>query len=140
MYLLNIISVVKFQISKIVGPGKQNFCLRINIFKGFLKICQQMLVRQKLNMMLENKVFNKSWSPKLIFLNKIKMKIDLECTIFTLFNKLSLINRNFQIFFPSTKNLALLKGPTIFEIHNRTDLMRAAALNNTNQLLNSSFF
>ena len=51
-----------------------------------------MSIRQKLGMILENKVFNKKWPPKLIFLNEIKMKIDLECMIFALFNELSFIN------------------------------------------------
>ena len=55
-----------------------------------------MSVRQKLDMMLENKVCNKKWSPKLIFLNEIKMKIDFECTYdVALFNKLSFYNRIF---------------------------------------------
>ena len=29
--------------------------------------------RQKLDILLENKIFNKKWSPKLIFLNETKM-------------------------------------------------------------------
>ena len=59
---------------------------------------------------LENNVFNKKWSPKLIFLYETKMKIDLECMIFTLFNKLSFIN----IIFSFQESCIL--GPTIFEI------------------------
>ena len=68
-----------------VGPKKQDFWPRINILKGkkFKKICRLMTVRQKLGMILENKgvqklklennVFNKKWSPKLIFLNEKKI-------------------------------------------------------------------
>ena len=60
----------------------QDFCPRINVLKGILlkKILRLMPVRQKLGMVLENKVvqklklekngfFYKKWSPKLIFLN-----------------------------------------------------------------------
>ena len=66
--------------------------------------------RQKLDILLENKIFNKKWSPKLIFLYETKMKIDLDCMIFTLFNKLSFIN----IIFSFQESCIL--GPTIFEI------------------------
>ena len=60
----------------------QDFCPRINVLKGILlkKILRLMPVRQKLGMVLENKVvqklklekkvFYKKWSPKLIFLNE----------------------------------------------------------------------
>ena len=59
----------------------QDFCPRINVLKGILlkKIIRLMPVRQKLGMVLENKVVQKlklekngfynKWSPKLIFLN-----------------------------------------------------------------------
>ena len=53
-----------------VGPKKQDFCSKINILKGdhcILRI-RGARVRQKLGMILENKVVQK-WSPKLIFLN-----------------------------------------------------------------------
>ena len=65
-----------------VGSKMQDFCPRINMLKGILfkKILQLMPVRQKLGMILENKVvqklklekkvFYKKWSPKLIFLNE----------------------------------------------------------------------
>ena len=63
-----------------VGPKMQDFCPRINMLKG--KICILRIrgapVRQKLGMILENKVVQKlkleknvlykKWSPKLIFL------------------------------------------------------------------------
>ena len=65
-----------------VGPKKQVFGAKINILKGnhcILRI-QGAPVRQKLGMILENKVvqkleleknvFTKKWSPKLIFLNE----------------------------------------------------------------------
>ena len=64
-----------------VGSKIQDFCPRINMLKGILfkKILRLMLVRQKLCMILENKVvqklklekkvFYKKWSPKLLFLN-----------------------------------------------------------------------
>ena len=64
-----------------VGSKMQDFCQRINVLKGILlkKILRLMPVRQKLGMVLENKVvqklelekkvFFKKWSPKLIFLN-----------------------------------------------------------------------
>ena len=64
-----------------VGPKKQDFWPKINILKGshcILRI-RGAPVRQKLGMILENKVvqklkleknvFYKKWSPKLIFLN-----------------------------------------------------------------------
>ena len=64
-----------------MGPKKQDFRPKINILKGnhcILRI-QGAPVRQKLGMILENKVvqklkleknvFYKKWSPKLIFLN-----------------------------------------------------------------------
>ena len=66
-----------------VGPKKQNFWPKINILRGnhcILKI-RGAPVRQKLGMTLENKVvqklklennvFYKKWSLKLIFLNEI---------------------------------------------------------------------
>ena len=63
-----------------VGPKKQDFWPKINILKGnhcILRI-RGAPVRQKLGMILENKVlkleknvfFTKKWSPKLIFLNE----------------------------------------------------------------------
>ena len=68
-------------ILKMVGPKKQDFWPKINIIKGnhcILRI-RRAPVRQKLGMILENKVvqklkleknvFYKKWSPKLIFLN-----------------------------------------------------------------------
>ena len=64
-----------------VGPKMQAFCPRIDMLKGnrcILRI-RGAPVRQKLGMILENKVvqklkleknvFYKKWSPKLIFLN-----------------------------------------------------------------------
>ena len=69
-------------ILKMVGSKMQDFCPRINVLKGILlkKILRLMPVRQKLGMVLENKVvqklklekkvFYKKWSPKLIFLNE----------------------------------------------------------------------
>ena len=65
-----------------VGPKKQDFWPRINILKGIylFSILRLMTVRQKLGMILENKVvqklkleknvFKKKWSPKSIFLNE----------------------------------------------------------------------
>ena len=67
-----------------VGPKKQDVWPKINILKGnhcILRIWGAP-VRQKLGMILENKVvqkleleknvfFYKKWSPKLIFLNEI---------------------------------------------------------------------
>jgi len=62
-----------------VGPGGQDFWPRINILRGIclFSILRLMTVRQKLGMILENKVvqklkleknvFYKKWSPKLIF-------------------------------------------------------------------------
>ena len=65
-----------------VGPKMQDFCPKINILKGnhcILKI-RGAPVRQKLGMILENKVvqklkleknvFYKEWSPKWIFFNE----------------------------------------------------------------------
>ena len=65
-----------------VGPKKQDFWPKISILKGnhcILRI-QGVPVRQKLDMILENKVvqklnleknvFYKKWSPKLIFINE----------------------------------------------------------------------
>ena len=64
-----------------VSPKKQDFWPRISILKGiyFFSILRLMTVRQKLGMILENKVvqklkleknvYYKKWSPKLIFLN-----------------------------------------------------------------------
>ena len=65
-----------------VGPKKQDFCPRIEMLKGnhcILRI-RGAPVRQKLGMILENKVvqklklernvIHKKWSPKLIFLNE----------------------------------------------------------------------
>ena len=78
-----------------MGPKKQDFLPKINILKGnhcILRI-QGAPVRQKLGMILENKVvqklkleknvFYKKWSPKLIFLNdfffeKIQLIFDIE--------------------------------------------------------------
>ena len=77
-----------------------------------------MSVHQKLGMILENKVvqklsleknvFNKKWSPKLIFSNEKKSfkkfcrfltsKIDFESTILALFDELSFIDRIFYFF------------------------------------------
>ena len=63
------------------GAYKARFLPRINILKGilFFSILRLMTARQKLGMILENKVvqklkleknvFYKKWSPKLIFLN-----------------------------------------------------------------------
>ena len=58
-----------------VGPKKQNFWPEINVLKGN----REAPVRQKLGMILENKVVQKlkldknvvykKWSPRLIFLN-----------------------------------------------------------------------
>ena len=66
-----------------VGPKMQDFCPRIDMLKGnhcILRI-PGAPVHQKLGMILENKmvqklrlekkVFNKKWSPKLIFLDQI---------------------------------------------------------------------
>ena len=70
-----------------VGSKMQDFCPRINVLKGILlkKILRLMPVRQKLGMVLENKVvqklklekkvFYKKWSPKLIFLNEFFFQI-----------------------------------------------------------------
>ena len=68
------------------GPKKQDFWPKINIFKGnhcILRIWGAP-VRQKLRMILENKViqklkleknvFYKKWSPKLLFLNDFFLK------------------------------------------------------------------
>jgi hypothetical protein len=64
-----------------VGPKKQDFWPKINILKGnhCISRIRGAPVRQKLGMILENKVvqklkleknvFNTKWSPKLIFLN-----------------------------------------------------------------------
>ena len=64
-----------------VGPSMQAFCPRINMLKGNRCILRILgaPVRQKLGMILENKVVQKpkleknvlykKWSPKLIFLN-----------------------------------------------------------------------
>ena len=64
-----------------VGPKTQDFGPKINILKGnhFILRIWGAPVRQKLGMILENKVvqklklekkfFTKKWSPKLIFLN-----------------------------------------------------------------------
>ena len=64
-----------------LGPKKQNIWPKINILKGNHCIVRirGALVRQKLGMILENKVvqklkleknvFYQKWSPKLIFLN-----------------------------------------------------------------------
>ena len=62
-----------------VGPKMQTFCPRIDMLKGNLCILRirGAPVRQKLGMILENKVVQKlklekknfQWSPKLIFLN-----------------------------------------------------------------------
>ena len=69
-----------------VGPKKQDFWPRINILKGKKsKIIHQLMpVRQKLGMILGNKVvqklkleknvFYKKWSPKLIFLDNFFLK------------------------------------------------------------------
>ena len=66
---------------KIVGPKMQAFCLRINMLKGNRCILRLRGApfRQKLSMILENKVVQKlkldknvvykKWSPRLIFLN-----------------------------------------------------------------------
>ena len=77
------------------GPKKQDFWPKINILKGnycILRI-RGVPVRQKLGMILENKVvqklklernvIHKKWSPKLIFLNefffeKIPLIFDIE--------------------------------------------------------------
>ena len=69
-----------------VGPKKHNFWPKINILKGnhcILRI-RGAPVRQKLGMILENKVvqnlkleknvFIQNWHPKLIFLNEKKIK------------------------------------------------------------------
>ena len=69
-----------------MGPKKQGFWPKINILKGnhcILRI-RGATVRQKLGMVLENKVvqklklekyvFYKKWSPKLIFLNDFFLK------------------------------------------------------------------
>ena len=88
-----------------VGPKKQDFWPKINILKGnhcILRI-RGAPVRQKLGMILGNKVvqklkleknvFNKKWSPKLIFLNdffffeKILSILDIESTLSALFDK-----------------------------------------------------
>jgi hypothetical protein len=87
-----------------VGPKKQDFWARINILEGqkIKKFCRC----QKLGMILENKVvqelklknnvFNKKWSPKLIFLNEIfYIKIDFQSTILLLFDEASFISRIF---------------------------------------------
>ena len=69
-----------------VGPKNQDFWPKINTLKGnhcILRI-RGAAVRQKLGMILENKVvqklkleknvFYKKWSPKLIFLNEFFLK------------------------------------------------------------------
>ena len=68
------------------GSKMQDFCPRINMLKEILfkKNLRLMPVRQKLGMILENKVvqklklekkfFYKKWSPKLIFLNNFFLK------------------------------------------------------------------
>ena len=69
-----------------VGPKKQDFWPKINILKGnhcILRI-RGAPVRQKLGMILENKVvqklklekkvFYKKWSPKLIFFEEKKIQ------------------------------------------------------------------
>ena len=68
-----------------VGPKKRDFLSKINILKGNHCIfrIQGAPVRQKLGMILENKVvqklklekivFHKKWSPKLIFINEKKI-------------------------------------------------------------------
>ena len=94
-----------------VGPKKQDFWPKINMLKGnrcILRI-RGAPVRQKLGMILENKVvqklkleknvFYKKLSPKLIILNDfflktfrrfLTLKIDFESTILALFDKLVL--------------------------------------------------
>ena len=69
-----------------VGPKKQSFWPKINILKGIHCILRirGAPVRQKLGMILENKVVQKlklekkilykEWSPKLIFLNEFFWK------------------------------------------------------------------
>ena len=58
-----------------VGPKKQGFWPEINILKGnhFILRIRGAPVRQKLGLILENKVVQKlkleKWSPTLIFLN-----------------------------------------------------------------------
>ena len=62
-----------------VSPKKQDFWPRINIRKG--KKSVRMTIRRRLDIIIENKVvqklklennvFNKKWSPKLIFFNDI---------------------------------------------------------------------
>ena len=51
----------------------QDFCPRINVIKGILfkKILRLMPVRQKLGMVLENKVFQKLKLEKKVFKKKI---------------------------------------------------------------------
>ena len=90
-----IVSHIQYQfgcgILKMVGPKKQDFWPKINnhcIFRIW-----GAPVRQKLDMILENKVvqklkleknvFYKKWSPKLIFLNK--------CCFFEKINHLSML-------------------------------------------------
>ena len=60
-------------ILKMVGPKMQDFCPRINMFKGifFKKILRRLTVRQKLGMILENKVVQKLKLEKNIFLQKM---------------------------------------------------------------------
>jgi hypothetical protein len=91
-----------------MGPQKQGFWLKINMLIGnhcILRI-QGAPVRQKMGMILENKVvqklkleknvFHKKCSPKLIFLNDyflekfcqfFTLKIDFESTISALFEE-----------------------------------------------------
>ena len=61
-----------------VGSKMQDFCPRINMLKGILlkKILQLMPVRQKLGMVLENKVVQKLKLEK-SFLQKMVSKIDI---------------------------------------------------------------
>ena len=56
-----------------VGSKMQGFCPRINMLKGILfkKILRLMPVRQKLGMVLENKVVQKFKLEKKVFLQKM---------------------------------------------------------------------
>ena len=76
-----------------VGPKKQDFWPKINILKGnhcILRI-REAPVRQKLGMILENKVVQKLKLETNFFLKKfswfLTLKIDFESTILALFDE-----------------------------------------------------
>ena len=118
-----------------VGPKKQDFWSRINTLKGkkIKQFHQWMMVRQKLGIILENKVVHKKMSLKLIFINDFLIKTSVDFGNWKLTLKVQFwyfltnchsskdLKKILWVCWFLAKNLAFYDPPCL-KFHNRTDI------------------